>query len=722
MRSFLVFVLIALLMPVGGAQTPPTSVSILTAQFPTVIPPAPGAPCLDVSGQHMNWTGTIWLCGTSGPTGTIPTPTIPGQQPVSTGSGYTLGIGDTLAAGLGIICDGATDITTFINGGGLGGLTVRLPSFKTCMVKAFSPPVNNIRFVCDFCTLAHVPGDYENMMFMSGRSNITFDGIIFDENAVNLGSLTGGGTNAATTLLTMSGGSGYRPNFQVPLVSTGGGCSTPITGYFTTDGNGFPQTVHLYSAGIACTSLPTMTLNTSSGGSVAGEGYNSYVTPTFIWSGSAAIKTSSNTVNAFVIQNSQNIVFRNCFVRSTGATIANMLANNTAFAIFNASVSFINCRIENTVAGEHIYDDANGLTSNRLYVENLFSDGAVGNGIFITNGHGNWDLAGGTIQNVLDLEGLSGQNGNAVDIYNADHARVHDFTILNPRYSGVRVSGDGANYNQIYNINLSGNGEVGLWAELGAEFNSFSNIHIDNCNSGFFDANVGNRPHQGKNYFQNIHISGCQAIGASAEHADVINVSVADTPIPFKLGFGGTGFNNIFRGDTCTKSATSTHPVSIENICFGVDRFQSQPSLISGDNLDGVTVARADLEYSFNLIISGITAANPAVISYNPNVDTGDPPVVGYTYLISEIFGMLGPQGQSINGAFCGVSAINTTTHTITCGGVTGVPALNTTGYSAWQYPPPGNGEGALTSIYKNGNTTPFWPAAASVVSTNLAN
>lgn len=645
-----------------------------------------------------------------------------GTQVVSNGTGYVAALGEVPASAFGIICDGTTDTTTAMNAAQTAGYSIRFPGFSTCVITQWRPQ-NNTHWSGDSTVILHKSTDTAEPFFaLSGAQNITFEGLIFDNNGVNIGSLTGGNATASTTLLQVSGGSGFRPNWFIPIVSSGGGCTWSITGYITTNSSGVPSTPNLYSPGAGCTSLPTMGL-VDKGATISGRGYeNSYVAPTLTWSGSAAIKPSAGGLDKMTFWHAFKIKFLSCRFRSTGSVLQDM-TQNAGFEISagESDISLIDSTIENTVTGSHIFSSSGANAASNLYLRNFSSNGAYGNAVYITGGAGTWDLAGGTISNTADGEATAGQSGNAIIAFQTNHALIHGFRIVNPRISGVRVSGNSSNYNHVYNNTISGNGEVAVWTEVGAEWNTVEGNMIDHCNSGIMDDNAHSQPHSGKNFILNNHINGCQAIGISAIHTDVLNNTVTDTPVPFKIGYGGSGGYNNVRGNTCTASPVASNPIGHEPICFLVDRFSQQPSTISGNFQDGPTYGRVDVEFSFGLMINGVTAASPAVISYNPNVDTGESPVVGDTYMLMGIYGMISPGGTSINGSLCGVTAINTTTHTLTCGGVTNVPALNTTGYTAYQYATPPNGDSSLIHLFTGGSdATPVWSKPAIVNSDNM--
>lgn len=626
------------------------------------------------------------------------------------------------ASKFGIVCDGRTDTTSALNSNKLAGHTIRLPDHKVCIGTISG--VNDTKWICNGCSIAHNPNDTtDREMDIAYKSNIEYDGVAFDMNGVSIGSFVGG-PQAATTFLTVSGGRGFEPNFRFAFRSEGGGCEAPVTGYFTTDGKGVPDRAYITGPGLGCTSLPGPVASSKDWG---GDGYDHPIQPTFTWAKGVTPQPSAKRVDLFYIDNGNHIVFRNCYFRSTGATMGNLRSNFDAMVTWKSSTTFINPTFESTIAGMHLKIDSGGENV-RSYVENIRSDGSHIGGIQLMGIPSNTEINGGLITNVEDMIAGSGQVGNGISLYLTSHNKVHNVTIVNPRFAGIRVAG-GANaaartssYNEISDLTIKGNREVAVWAELGAEFNSFNNISISDCDSGVYGANMGDRPHGGMNTFTHLHISGCKSIGAAVEHDQVTDSTIVDTPMPFRIGFGGTGKDNVITGNTCQSTGKG---YSAMPICFGIDRYAQNPSLISQNNpIEGSgVVGVAALEFSNRLIIKNISNSKPAIISYNPNVNAKTAtPVVGTTYILFSIFGMVNAAGQSINGHLCTVSAVNTSgngpnPYSITCGGSRSLPALDTTTYNAAPYhaPPEGQGNPELLELYKNGDKTPYWPMPARV-------
>jgi hypothetical protein len=626
------------------------------------------------------------------------------------------------AADFGIVCDGVTDTTDAMNSSRLSGRTIHLPDHKKCIAKVSG--VDNTRWICDGCSIAHRPGDTtEGHTYIAYKSNIEFDGVAFDMNSVSIGSFVGG-PQAATELLTVSGGSGFEPNFRFPFrTGNSGGCRSEVSGYITTDSKGMPDKAVITSPGLGCTSLPNPQLSSKQWG---GDGYDHPVPPVFTWAKNAAPQRSAGGLTLFYVGNSKNIVFRSCRWLSTGATMGNLKANFNGMLVWKSDTTFINPTFENTIAGLQLKIDSGG-DNVRSYIENIRSDGAQIDAVQLMGDPSNTEINGGLITNVGDMVTGSGEAGNAVNLYLTSHNKIHNLTILNPRFSGIRVTG-GANasgrtssYNEISDITIKGNREVGVWAELGAEFNSFKNISISDCDSGVSGTNIGDRPHGGANTFSHLLISGCKGVGAALEHDQVTDSTIVDTPIAFRVGFGGTGKDNVISGNTCESTG---HGYSLMAVCFGLDRYAKNPSLLNENAIKGTgVVGLASLEFSNRLIIQNMSNSNPAVISYNPNVNVRTAaPAVGNTYILSSIFGMVNAAGQSINGHLCTASAVNMTgkgpnPYSITCGGSRSMPALDTTAYNVkpYEHPPPGQSNPELLELYKDGDKTPFWAMPAPI-------
>jgi hypothetical protein len=441
------------------------------------------------------------------------------------------------------------------------------------------------------------------------------------------------------------------------------------------------------------------------------------------------------------IPNATNIIFRDCIFRSTGATVGNLAGNEDVISIFKSSGLIENSTIESTLAGQIIFDDASGVAADKFIFRNVTIAGSLVGGIQL-KGHPNYaEIDGGTINNIGDAFAGAGQNGNGISIFDTDHTYVHGVIITDPYFSGIRVTGNGgvngtptAN-NRVEDVVIQGNQEMGLWAELGAENNYFKNITIrpssDQSSAGCFEDTNGNqKPTYGFNYFDSMHCIGQQGNGAAVEHAIVRNSTFVDVAVPIKVGFGGTGEGNFLAGNTCYNSGAGP---SSPAFCFFLDRYKGTTTKFVGPS---TLSQNQPVEYPFGStpmlgtvfaqfdafpLISGISATNPMVISYYASSDVTWPFAVGNSYVIEGVYGFLNSTGQGVNGKICGVSALDTTAHTITCGGVTGVPAIDGTSYTTTPFSlaPAGRGQAMTWWVYTGGNTTPAWSANTNFKITN---
>lgn len=645
------------------------------------------------------------------------------------------------AASLGIVCDGSFDNTTAFVNPAAANHAIHLPDGAICKGRV-SDGVSNTRWFCKGCSISHLTSDTgDNDVYLGFKNDITYEGIAFDDAGTNHQSFAGGTTpsSAQTTLLTASGGSGWQANYRVGFSISGGGCTSNANGYFTTNSSGVPNAVFLYNTGFGCTSVPT-TFNIST---YCGDGITGCVAPTLTWQAGLTPQAATTNQAMIYLNGDQRIKFVDCTLRSTGASVSNLASNIDGFKSFSSGAILDHLKIENTIVGEHIYNDSNAKTDRQFVVKDPDLNGSMIDGIQMKGHPGNTLVYGGsiTMQSPDPFAG-SGQNGNGISIFDTDSNTVHDITITNPDFSGLRITGDSnfnstkpTSNNNVYNVTIAGNQEMGAWVELGAEFNYLTNITVKpsttqssaGCISG---TNTNQRPHYGYNYFTNIHCIGQQGLGVVVEHEVVVNPTTVDVAVPYRIGFGCTSNGVVIRGATSTVTGKG---YSTPSVMFALDRCNGGTSATKGTNYlqfntqpdypfgGTATVPIAYIDFANFPLIGGVTASNPAVISYIPTTDTSWPFSVGSTYMLEGIYGALNASGQSLNGRLCGVTAINTTSHTITCGGVTGVPPLDSTGYLATPFTlsPAGRGNGMFYWVYQSGNTTPAWSANSLMNVTN---
>jgi hypothetical protein len=654
--------------------------------------------------------------------------TLPFQTLQNDGAGMVPTDSVIEAAAAKIYCDGKSDNTVAFNNAQLAGHAIHLKDGGTCLTKLWMP-VSNTRWYCAGCTVGHLNTDTGNgLLNISYKHGIELDDLVLDDRGTNHQSFLGGPA-AQTTLVTLSGGAGWQPNYKVPVASTGGGCASPATGYFTTDAQGVPNTVYLFTAGFGCTSVPTgWTM-----GTYCGDGYSGCTPPTLAWASGLTPQAATNGGSVAYLDHAAGIILRNVVVRSTGATAGNLAGAEAGFSAFHTDAVFDHTSVENTIQGLHYYDDSDGYAGYRIVFNNPQSDGSLLNGIRI-KGHPNYaEVIDGTILNTGDALAGSGQNGNAISLYDTDHAYVHGTTILNPYFSGVRVTGDSnpnsahpTSNNRVVDVDIEGNQEMGVWAELGAEANQFHNVTVrpspTQASAGCFaDTNEGAKPSYAYNIFDSMLCVGQLGTGANVEHAIVRNSVFRDVAVPIKIGFGGVGEGNFITGNTCENTGKGyATPV----FCFFLDRYQGAASKFVGvstlsENMPaespyGATPMQPMVYAQFDSfpLIQSIAATNPAVITYYASTAIHWPYNVGNSYVIEGVYGFTSASGQSINGKLCGITAIDTAAHTITCGGFPGVAALDATSYTATPFAlaPPGRGQASLWWVYQGSSTTPAWP------------
>lgn len=96
-------------------------------------------------------------------------------------------------------------------------------------------------------------------------------------------------------------------------------------------------------------------------------------------------------------------------------------------------------------------------------------------------------ISGNRISDIQATSGGSGQNGNAINVFRADHVSVIGNTIENCAYSGVR--GNAASNLQILNNTCHRIGEVALYAEFGFEGAMIANNLVTEAASGIVVTN-----------------------------------------------------------------------------------------------------------------------------------------------------------------------------------------------------------------------------------------
>jgi hypothetical protein len=306
------------------------------------------------------------------------------------------------------------------------------------------------------------------------------------------------------------------------------------------------------------------------------------------------------------------------------------------------------------------------------------------------------DIHDTTIVNQYSVTG-QGPNGNGVNPFQlGGRAHVHHNYFYNMTYSGVRVdqsSNVSVDSNTIDNPPNATMGEGAIYcAEGGGDGCTVTNNQISNYQTGISDTNIpvtGSRVHP--SHFSGNHIFNMSAACMHVENAMAMGNTCDNTPIGVTVGFGNTGYGNLVAMNQFNN--VPVH-IAVEAALFATPNNQVGGSLVNNGSVTP-TARVVPMQISAGCGISGITQANPAVISWN----TCTQPVVNQVYLINAVYGM-----SQINGKLCQVSATNATT--MTCGG--GTFPINSSVYSAFAAPAGGQGGTHADLVYSTGTTLQY--------------
>ena len=380
---------------------------------------------------------------------------------------------------------------------------------------------------------------------------------------------------------------------------------------------------------------------------------------------------------------------------------------------YNSSGLMRNIRMtDSTVIGTQIKVDQPSHTKNIL-IDGVWLVGSQVNALQITNSTGGYTpysalmnvrLENINISGVTDGSGTStGPSGNAVSLVNADGVFGHGIHVDTVRFSGIR---EYQSYgNTFTDIEIIGNGETAIYAELGSGNNTFTNVTIRDGFGGVNLTNVQERINYGfdePNILQNFSITNMYDYGVRAEHDIVRGGVINGVPKPILVGNGSTSHDNIIYDVTVLRSQ-STYPQP--GFCAGIDKgITTGTDKIRGITCSGASVTSSVFPVSMpdNATISAVTLANPMVMTWS-NTPTVTP-AVGQTWLMS---GFGSGSTTQLNGKYITITAVNTGSKTMTFGGV------DSSAYTAFVAPT--GGQKSVASLMNSSGTTPQYSTPASL-------
>lgn len=190
--------------------------------------------------------------------------------------------------------------------------------------------------------------------------------------------------------------------------------------------------------------------------------------------------TISGRANSRTSDNEALLTFTSC----TGLQINDVIVHAApvhAIKLWRASGRIDRCRIEHV--GDTAIVSGNAVTG--LDISHNLIRHAGNNGIVIwrdKNGIDGTMVTNNDIAHVRADAGSSGQNGNAINAFRADHVQISTNTIADCAYSAVRCNS--ASNTQIIANNCRKIGEVALYAEFGFEGAVIANNLVDGAAEG----------------------------------------------------------------------------------------------------------------------------------------------------------------------------------------------------------------------------------------------
>lgn len=693
------------------------------------------SPCTNSQGAQagivMQVAGTKTL--TDGTTVALST-TLPLVAMISAGGSAPTSF--QVASLFGFVCNGSFDNTAAITSVPSGSF-VYLPDNSVCNVgtgaTGGSPTwANNVKYLCNGCTFKYA-GAVTNYPFTFSGSNQSFEGVTFDLGNTNTGSYQG--SSIATTAVTVTGGgTGFAPSQSFMVQFTGGGCTDQPLGFATANGSGVVTSVTLVRPGTLCTSNPT--INTTFTAYPACPRGGTCTAPTFTYATPTNTAGPAHTYGVYVT-GTTNFLCTNCGLKSTSSTANSMSLYMDGWKIYNSSnARLIRPTVANTVAGYQIRMDSNGTTKYGL-VEHCTLDGSGFDAIQIassnSSGTSNMEVSGcqiGQTNPVTDVAFGTGQGGNGISIFESSNNSVHDAWIYGSQFSGVRITGASStsqthltNHNIVSRVHVVGCGEVGIWAELGAEENEFNDLDVTGCNAGANLNNSNQRPNNGTNLLTNSRFDNLQLYGVLFQHDRITDTSVTNAPICYELGNGGTGYDVVESKNKCYSSGISgtiTSQLALaadtgltsgsSNYGLTVDPVFAAASAGVGSFAQAGPVVSAGVSNSAGMQITAMTLANPPSFTFN----TGSATVVnGQTWILQNIPSATLSDGVTpVTSQLCTIGSAASTSFTCT--------NLNTTGGAAFALPSYGNPAATATKLYSAGTTQLTFPSQV-VLSTTTA-
>jgi len=231
---------------------------------------------------------------------------------------------------------------------------------------------------------------------------------------------------------------------------------------------------------------------------------------------------------------------------------------------------------------------ASGLNPEISITGNHLHDNSVagGNAIAISNDGGSVKvdlpavIEANTIQNIHASSSSTGQDGNAVDIYLANHVRVSNNHVENVAFSCYRsASSDDAAFTANY---CAGTGETAAYSEFTSTHNQWLNNYFANAHGACLNLtnlNVGGEMHTAiGNHMLKCGSSGIHAEGNAVVYGNTIDQSGNGVLI----GYGSYGVNVLVKDNLITDTSGS----NITQFGIGVEAGANSGVQIEGNRID----------------------------------------------------------------------------------------------------------------------------------------
>ena len=424
----------------------------------------------------------------------------------------------------------------------------------------------------------------------------------------------------------------------------------------------------------------------------------------------ANIMVSLNGANNFTVTNGKldangvGVQLEIMYVQgSTGLLVDGVTFQNTGAStprtggllMFQSSGTVQNSTFT-TVAAQLVSDGGTSVVN--VTFQNNTLTGATYNAIYSHGG------AAGSVSQILNntISTVTGDNsngdcgtntgecGNGIDIFNlpSGAGTVSGNTVTTTQWSCVRdnnSSGATISNNHCTDIH-----ETAIYcAELGGQGCKADGNVLNNVTDGMGDTNIG-APGSGwvGSTFTNNSVTNSRKSCFHLEGNDTLGAGNTCNGAPYgaTVGFGGTGYGNSVKGATFTNV---TIPVAVDKSLSASPNSQIGVNTVTSSTILGPAVP---LDLSTILTITGITNANPAVVTY-----TGTNPTNGNVFIPFYVYGM-----TQINGQECTVASVNTVAKTFQCSGI------NSTGYGVFAANPAPNITAGANLLYTSGTTLAF--------------